>query len=250
MPAVRLVGTVASVLDTAREPGIIETLGPFDSVLAESQTAGRGQFRRQWTSPAGNIYAALRLPATPPFLGTEAAVALGAWMAEALASRGWPAFVKWPNDVVIVEGGVARKVCGILLEERAGVLLAGVGVNVASAPSMAEMRQGAAIPATCLAVSARNVGLAVPHACALWHSLVNDVVSFYTHNDGPSSGWLSMANRRLLWRGRRVELDDSGSNVVGCLDGVGSGGELVLDTGSGKKFFLSGSIRCCDQDCR
>ena len=70
-----LAGRVASVLDSAREPRYAEAMQPFASLLAESQTAGRGQRRRRWASPAGNVYGALRLPMEAPFLGTEAAVA-------------------------------------------------------------------------------------------------------------------------------------------------------------------------------
>ena len=69
-------GAVSTTMDAAREPDV--HLGVFDSLLAESQTNGRGQYRRNWGSPAGNLYASLRLPMEPPFVGTEAAVACGA----------------------------------------------------------------------------------------------------------------------------------------------------------------------------
>ena len=68
---------VSTTMDAAREPDV--HLGVFDSLMAESQTAGRGQYRRNWGSPAGNLYASLRLPMEPPFVGTEAAVACGAY---------------------------------------------------------------------------------------------------------------------------------------------------------------------------
>lgn len=53
-------GAVSTTMDAAREPDV--HLGVFDSLLAESQTNGRGQYRRNWGSPAGNLYASLRLP--------------------------------------------------------------------------------------------------------------------------------------------------------------------------------------------
>lgn len=101
-------------------------LEPWDSVLAVSQTAGRGQLRRQWVSPPGNVYAALRLPLTPPFDGTAAAPVMGMLLAQGLRQGGWPIWLKWPNDLVLCGAdGIPRKLAGILLEERGGVLLAG-----------------------------------------------------------------------------------------------------------------------------
>ena len=64
-------GTVPSVLDTAWQAVAEGRLNVFDSILAAAQTAGRGQYRRNWHSPEGNLYAALRLPGTPPFLGLD-----------------------------------------------------------------------------------------------------------------------------------------------------------------------------------
>lgn len=259
MPEIWHAGTVTSVLDVARDPSLAAgqwrgrmpgPLAPFDSIIAEAQTAGRGQFRRHWSSPAGNIYAALRLPSGPPFAGTEAAVALGAWMVGGLRLEGYPALLKWPNDVAVLEAGLPRKVCGILLEERAGVLLAGIGVNVAHSPADGELRPDAAMPAGNLAACAARLGLPAPSAQSLWQSLVKHVHSFYSRYAEPASGWLEAANARLLWRGRHVELEDSGSTMVGRLRGIGARGELVLETPAGEKSFLSGSIRCCDHDCR
>ena len=121
---------VPSCLDAAFELARAGRLRIWDSALAASQTAGRGQLRRQWHSPPGNIYAALRLPVTPPFDGSSAAPAVGLLAAEALGALGWHVRIKWPNDLVLHMAGVPRKVAGILLEERGGVLLAGIGVNV------------------------------------------------------------------------------------------------------------------------
>ena len=93
-------GAVSTTMDAAREPDV--HLGVFDSLLAESQTNGRGQYRRNWGSPAGNLYASLRLPMEPPFVGTEAAVACGAAVCAALEGYGYPAVMKWPNDVALM----------------------------------------------------------------------------------------------------------------------------------------------------
>jgi len=97
-------------------------------VMAERQTAGRGQHGRVWQCPpeSGVLMSVLLLP--PPSLRRP--VVLTAWAAVAVAETvaevaGVQATIKWPNDV-LMDG---RKVCGILIEGGAGVV-AGIGLNV------------------------------------------------------------------------------------------------------------------------
>ncbi len=242
LPRVFRTGRVTSVMDAAREPAMAARLGFFDSLLASSQSAGRGQYRRAWSSPEGNVYAALRLPLSPPFTGTEAAVALGAWLAAGLCAQGWPCRLKWPNDVVLVSGEGPVKVCGILLEERGGVLLAGVGINVAIAPAASELREGAALPAGSLAQAASRTGLPVPDCAKLWIQLVKHIFSSYTQ-ETVMENWLSAASRLLLWRAEPVVVDDDGKETEGLLRGVGPDGALILSAPGGDREFLSGSVR-------
>ncbi len=51
-------------------------------------------------------------------------------VADELAARGAAVRIKWPNDL-LVDG---RKVGGILVEERGGVVVAGLGLNLGGAP--------------------------------------------------------------------------------------------------------------------
>lgn len=37
--------------------------------------------------------------------------------------------IKWPNDIVICEGGRDRKLAGVLIERREGLTLVGIGIN-------------------------------------------------------------------------------------------------------------------------
>jgi BirA family biotin operon repressor/biotin-[acetyl-CoA-carboxylase] ligase len=101
-------------------------------LFAESQTAGRGQFQRPWSSAAGLglwFSLLLRLPindTTIPSLSAFAAVAL----VNTLQKLGISDYgIKAPNDVLI--GG--RKVAGILVETRPGrnpFAIIGIGLNV------------------------------------------------------------------------------------------------------------------------
>ncbi len=104
------------------------------TVIAESQSAGRGRLGRQWHSPPGvNLYCSviLRPPLAPAAVPCLALVT-GLAVADAVrAVTGLVATLKWPNDVLV--GG--RKVAGILTEleaeiERVRFVIAGIGVNV------------------------------------------------------------------------------------------------------------------------
>jgi BirA family biotin operon repressor/biotin-[acetyl-CoA-carboxylase] ligase len=103
------------------------------AVLAEEQTAGRGQHGRSWL--AGRCDGVLlSLLLYPPEALRRPAV-LTAWAAVAVCGlaeeiTGVPPRIKWPNDVLLA----GRKVCGILIEQGRGpsglATVAGVGLNV------------------------------------------------------------------------------------------------------------------------
>lgn len=104
------------------------------TVIAETQTAGRGRLGRQWHSPPGvNLYCSIILrPTLPPTRVPQLALVAGLAVADAAhATTGLAVRIKWPNDVVIGD----RKLAGILLEmeaemDRVDFVVAGIGVNV------------------------------------------------------------------------------------------------------------------------
>lgn len=240
-PEIFTFAELGSALDTAFELARDGRLHVWDSVRAESQTAGRGQLRRSWHSPPGNIYAALRLPVSPPLDGGAAAAAVGVLAAEALAALGWRVAIKWPNDLVLQAAMGPRKVAGILLEERGGILLAGIGVNVASAPPRAALRADAALEAGCLA---REPGPGpVPAAGELWGRLVSHMVSAYTGARIFARTWRERAEALLLWQGREVVVVDGELMMKGRMAGLWPSGGLRLLTESGALECTGGSLR-------
>jgi BirA family biotin operon repressor/biotin-[acetyl-CoA-carboxylase] ligase len=103
------------------------------AILAEEQTAGRGQHGRSWLSDAG-ASVLLSLLLTPPEAFRRPAF-LTAWAAVAVCNlvqeiTGIAPRIKWPNDVYLRD----RKVCGILIEQNHGgpspATIVGVGLNV------------------------------------------------------------------------------------------------------------------------
>ena len=110
-------------------------------VRADEQTAGRGRRGRDWVSPKGNFYGT----ACYAFDGTPQDAAKVSFVAAIAVANALSAYtltstpsLKWPNDV-LMDG---RKVAGLLLEAKPGLVLIGIGVNLVSHPD------GGNIPAT------------------------------------------------------------------------------------------------------
>ncbi|WP_353116610.1 biotin--[acetyl-CoA-carboxylase] ligase [Nitratidesulfovibrio sp.] len=234
-PPVIVCGPCTSSLDVAHALAAAGALPEWGTVLAVSQRAGRGQLRRPWESPPGNIYAALRLPAAGVFATETASIALGCLFAEAFNALGVPVRLKWPNDLLLGDA----KVGGMLLEEKRGVVLAGIGINVVSAPPPQALRQGWAVPAASLAgcdISATPL--------TLWRHLVEDSRFCYEAQVLRAGGadFVSCAEKHLAWVGRGVvvhggEVGDCPGRILGLepqggLRIVISGREHILRSGS------------------
>ena len=112
-------------------------LGPADCgtvILADHQTAGRGQYGRVWLSRPGASVLMSVVLFPPPHLCRP--VLLTAWAAVSVARTvrdiaGITPRIKWPNDL-LVDG---KKLSGILIEQvhvpgQPGRVVAGVGLNV------------------------------------------------------------------------------------------------------------------------
>jgi BirA family transcriptional regulator, biotin operon repressor / biotin---[acetyl-CoA-carboxylase] ligase len=182
-------------------------------VLADDQTAGRGQHGRTWTCPggAGVLMSVLIFP--PPALRRPAI--LTAWAAVAVCdviatTFALEATIKWPNDVLI-EG---RKVCGILIEQtRAAV--AGIGVNVNQ-------------PAEYFAANGLNEGASLA-MFAQRHSDCRDFarqlietldVEFGHLCQGAVGALENRWQKRLALLGKPVEIETATQRIGGCLRAV------------------------------
>lgn len=244
-PAIWRLGDVDSCLDSARRLAGQGRLAPWDSVQVISQRQGRGQLRRRWISPPGNVYAALRLPPEAPFNSSEGSIVCGLMLARGLRTLGWETLLKWPNDIVVCRGGEVRKLAGLLLEERGECLLAGIGINIMFCPGTEDMRRDAAMPATCLARLTPD-GAETPTAESLWRRLVNHLFSAYSQEHFFAAHWREDAERLLLWRHRNVIVDDGREKTHGRLAGLAPDGGLCLIR-DGREYILHGGSLRLDQ---
>ena len=124
-------GKLDSTQTRARERVLAGQRGPA-VVLADGQSAGRGQRGRQWQSPMG---AALYLTVIWPSARRLAhlsglSLAVGLSLRASLTHWRIAAQLKWPNDIWVRQ----RKLAGVLVEALAdptgSTLLIGIGLNI------------------------------------------------------------------------------------------------------------------------
>jgi BirA family biotin operon repressor/biotin-[acetyl-CoA-carboxylase] ligase len=211
------------------------------SVVALSQTAGRGRRGRSWTSPqgAGIYFTVVLRPAThadsshagtPSRLTLLAAVAI----ADAVESAsGLSPQIKWPNDLVVDAGRDPatgawrrRKLAGILTEATvAGAelqhVVVGVGLNLAPTAYPPDVIAASILSETSRPVSAADVFA----ACRA--SLAREYTRW------ARGGWDEVLDR---WRvrspsstGYRVTWSEGGRSMTGVTAGLDADGALRID---------------------
>lgn len=129
--------------DLAVRIGAGEQLAEGGWLVADRQNTGRGRLGRVWSDGFGNFMGStvVRPQAGDPPLPTLALMT-GVAVYEALLlfkADGAEVRLKWPNDLLL-DGG---KIAGILLEMVAGVVVVGIGVNLAHAPDVEGRRTAA-----------------------------------------------------------------------------------------------------------
>lgn len=223
------------------------------AVATLDQRTGRGRQGRDWTTPAGtalSVSVVLR-PAVPLRHWSWTTLIAATVTAAELGTRGIPAAVKWPNDVLTADG---RKICGILagvLPDRSGLVL-GMGLNldfgphgapVSTATAMADWLPGAAAgPGTAGSEAAGpdNTALAADVLAALLRSLNAALADFADAIGAAGAGATADVDGRhpavaavvgrlgTLGTEVRAELP-GGSVLTGTARGLGPGGTLLIE---------------------
>jgi BirA family transcriptional regulator, biotin operon repressor / biotin---[acetyl-CoA-carboxylase] ligase len=219
---------------------------PSGSVLiANFQSAGRGRQGRTWSAPPGTgvaVSVLLHPVDVAPFRWGWLPLLAGLGVAEGLLRYpGAPAWLKWPNDVLIGEG----KVAGILAERidspRGPAVVVGFGVNV--------HLEAADLPvpsATSLALQAGDAALRGPLSrTEVVRSCLTALGELYlTWQGGETDEELAASYRaRCATIGRRVRVElVHGPPTEGIATGVDSGGRLVVRTDSRVQVVGAGDV--------
>ncbi len=175
-------------------------------VLANSQTGGRGRYRRQWVSAKGNLYASFiyNMPRQDPRLSYAIAVAV----ADTFVHFGIKPIIKWPNDILVS----GKKISGILIEYSKDFVVIGIGINIKYNPKIVQYETE---KMNSFGDFNRDIVLA---------ELIKNI-DFWMKKDFESvrKHWTDFAylNKTILYRGKSVELI-----------GINSDGALVLRDGT------------------
>lgn len=227
--------TCETVMKDSLQLALQGKLQPWDSLIASVQTAGRGQYGRQWFSPKGNIYAALRLPLESPFDGLQAPLVVSTILCEALRSLNFDTSIKWMNDLVCRE----QKIGGILLEKKGSILIAGIGINVLFYPEPNSLRKGFAIEATSLVEQYPDIRDKYSPR-ELWEIIVNKFTQI--QGEDLRNTWKNKAENYLLWWKKPISLSVDNHSFSGVFSGINEEGGLILQMKEGVKTFYSGSV--------
>lgn len=193
-------------------------------VAARMQTGARGRRGRAWAMAPGDFAASLayRPPGGPADHALRSFVASLA-LHDALAGLGVTGLaLKWPNDV-LQDGG---KLAGILLEApRPGLLVVGIGVNLAGRPPHGALEVGALPPASLDgAVTPDALMAALAPRYAAWED------RFARDGFAPvRDAWLARAARL----GERITARTATRTTHGTFETIDAAGHLVLATGTG-----------------
>ncbi len=211
---------------------------PMGSVLiSDEQTAGRGRFARQWSSPPGtslSISALLRPAFTVGW--SAASLVTGLAVTQALAGLGAPASLKWPNDVLLRVDDGDRKVCGILSEivrtPDAPALVIGIGINVSQRADQLPVDTATSLALAGCAASTAEVATAVLRAL-----------------DAALTHWMRGDDLRSAYRthcstlGRRVRVQLEGDNSFsGVAEDISDDGTLIVATAGARRRVAAGDV--------
>ena len=200
-------------------------------VVADGQVRGRGRDGRQWFSfpGAGLAFSLVLRPIENERNFISRFSGLGALaLVNVLKSRGLPAEIKWPNDVLIGK----KKTAGILIEttwigSEIECLVLGMGVNIL--PGSLPPQDVLNYPATCveseLAASLSRYDLL--------RDLLMEIINLRKNLN--SVGFLSAWQDALAFRGENVQLWQAGNqSFTAELLGLESDGSLRVRMQDGR----------------
>ncbi len=202
---------------------------------ADVQTSGRGRRGRAWVA-GPNEALLFSVLLRPPVAAADVAllpIVVAVAVAEALHPE---STIVWPNDVIVDH----RKICGILCESAAdesGLAWAvvGIGVNVRSAPPIADARWSAG--------SLVSVGAPVTARTAVASRILSALGDRYRRwlDDGPDE-ILAEFSRRDALAGTGVVVQVGEREIRGTASGLDGMGRLRVVTATGEEVLGSGEV--------
>jgi BirA family biotin operon repressor/biotin-[acetyl-CoA-carboxylase] ligase len=218
--------------------------GRFRVALAEHQTAGRGRLNRTWHSTPSSglcISISTTFASRPPDF-SSLTLAIGASVADALDGLGIRGIgLKWPNDIVIGDGKVGGILVEVLPQKTESVtVVVGIGLNVdfQGASELAGISSSLG-RVTDLASCCDRLPIRSEISTKLIECVFNTMARFAT------DGFASFIDtwQRFDWlRGQRIRIELTDELVPGVARGIDVDGTLILETETGRRRIVSGSV--------
>ncbi len=197
-----------------------------DTLIALSQTAGRGRLGRSFSSPQGLYLSTVLEGGTieEKMLYTPAAAVAVCEALEALniCQPG----IKWVNDL-FVDG---KKVCGILGEMVENSVVMGIGLNLNTPQSAFDPKVQDVAGAVNTPVPAEDVAAGIINRLLHWAAHVNE------------PGLMSAYEQRMLLRGREICFEQDGQMKTARVLGVDAQGGLRIVTDQGEQVLRMGEV--------
>ena len=234
-----MLARTGSTNDVAR--ALAQSAPAGTTVIADEQSAGRGQHGRRWESAPGTSLLMSVVLRAQPGAGALGAAPLRVGLAVADAIEELTALrpaVKWPNDVLV--GG--RKIAGILCEgmhaASGSIVIAGIGINVLQQPAdfAGELAQHATSLLTATGTAVARADLAGRVLRAL------DVLAD-TIGESLTAAELQRFAERDALRGRQITID---GEAAGTAAGISADGALLVEYQGRVRRVHAGTVRVLD----
>jgi BirA family transcriptional regulator, biotin operon repressor / biotin---[acetyl-CoA-carboxylase] ligase len=223
-----------STMDLAWELSETKHLAEWGWIRAKTQSHGRGQFGREWVSDKGNLMVSLRLPDEAGNLGSFLSLALALCIVRVLESLGVPAGIKWPNDIMLG----FEKLGGILIEQRKEKIVAGIGLNISSAPKKSYNENFFQIRAACL----KKINIDID-PLKLWGLFLDNIRCDLSDMMVHPEKAVEAVESFLAFKGDIVVLKSTGiCDGPARIIGIDTQGRLGVQTSEGVFFIHSGQI--------
>ena len=256
-PAGGRIGPVHYVEETgstnADLAAIADTAGEGMVLVAGHQTAGRGRLDRSWDAPPdANLLMSVLLrpfggPDRLPLVTSTLAVAVVDALDDLFGGQGPTVRIKWPNDVLLLDGARPGKVAGILAELVDGdppTVVVGMGLNVGWPGPDDEGPPGAtSLAAAGLGIEPRSLWDPVLSSFGRWLGALE------------ASGGVEAMRLEHLARsatmGQEVWIESPSGAVEGTAVDLTTDGALVVEVDGTHREFRAGDIvhlRSLDRD--
>lgn len=216
--------------------------GHGEVCLSEAQSAGRGRRGRAWACPWGR---GLLLSMGWRFESGAAALeglslAVGVALAEVLEGHGVEVALKWPNDILVLDQGVSRKLAGILLEVSGDLsgpceVVIGLGLNVTLPEAVRE-----SIDQPVAAVHDRRPELGRNRLAADIIAALLDLLPRFEAQG--FAAWQDAWNARHAHADQAIEIIRGTRREAAIAQGVDAAGNLMVWQDGVRQLLASGEI--------